>query len=81
MGLSGSTSLLATAVSTAGGLGTASIPCMSRDPEESAHLLREQVRYIARHAEKPFAVDVPVGRISSGEAIPSRRHTCRCYAR
>lgn len=53
---------------------------MSIDPEESAHLLREQVRYIARHAKKPFAVDLPMGRISIGEALPSRRHTCRCCA-
>ena len=57
---------LVAAVSAAGGLGTlgpnagASEP--SSDPRETGERLREQIRQVRARTDKPFAVNVPIGR-------------------
>jgi NAD(P)H-dependent flavin oxidoreductase YrpB (nitropropane dioxygenase family) len=65
------TASLAAAVSEAGGLGSASIPGMNIDPTIGAALLQEQIEKIASITNKPFAVNIPVGRISTGEMLPA----------
>jgi NAD(P)H-dependent flavin oxidoreductase YrpB (nitropropane dioxygenase family) len=65
------TAPLAAAVSQAGGLGSASIPGMNVDPVYGADLLQKQIEKIASLTDKPFAVNIPVGRISTGEMLPA----------
>lgn len=64
------TASLAAAVSESGGLGSASIPGMNIDPELGAQLLKNQIEKIASQTNKPFAVNIPIGRISTGEILP-----------
>jgi NAD(P)H-dependent flavin oxidoreductase YrpB (nitropropane dioxygenase family) len=65
------TASLAAAVSEAGGLGSASIPGMNIDPGKGASLLQKQIETIASRTSKPFAVNIPVGRISTGAMLPT----------
>jgi enoyl-[acyl-carrier protein] reductase II len=64
------TTALAAAVSAAGGLGTVSSPSIT-NPSET--FLRERFRgaieQVAAAIDAPFAVNVPVGRVSSGELL------------
>lgn len=64
------TARLAAAVSAAGGLGTVSMPGMTKPVDEGARLLREQIDEVASLTERPFAVNVPVGYAATGEVLP-----------
>ncbi|MGH3444764.1 MAG: NAD(P)H-dependent flavin oxidoreductase [Nocardioidaceae bacterium] len=64
------TGALAAAVSEAGGLGTVSMPGMTKQPAEGARLLREQIEQVAGSTDAPFAVNVPVGHATNGEVLP-----------
>ena len=64
------TAKLAAAVSSAGGMGTVSIPGMSIDPAEGARILREHIDETASLTRRPFAVNVPVGRAAGGQVLP-----------
>jgi NAD(P)H-dependent flavin oxidoreductase YrpB (nitropropane dioxygenase family) len=64
------TERLAAAVSQAGGLGTVSMPGMTKEPAEGSRLLREQIDNVATLTDRPFAVNVPVGRTKSGQVLP-----------
>lgn len=64
------TASIAAAVSESGGLGSASIPGMNIDPQHGARLLKNQIEKIANKTNKPFAVNIPIGRISTGEILP-----------
>lgn len=61
---------LAAAVSNAGGLGTISMPGMSRDPQEGAAIMRSHIAECAALTDKPFAVNVPVGADETGKVLP-----------
>ncbi len=61
---------LAAAVSDAGGLGTVSMPGMTQDPDVGARVLREHIEEVATLTDRPFAVNVPVGRDASGTVLP-----------
>lgn len=67
------TGAIAAAVSEAGGLGTASVPGLNLDPADGVRQLKEQVEYIASKTSKPYAVNIPVGRISTGEYLPTTK--------
>jgi NAD(P)H-dependent flavin oxidoreductase YrpB (nitropropane dioxygenase family) len=64
------TTRLAAAVSDAGGLGTVSMPGMSREPAEAARVLRKHIEETASLTERPFAVNVPVGTDETGKVLP-----------
>lgn len=64
------TARLAAAVSNAGGLGTVSMPGMTKEPAEGAAILRDHIEDAASLTARPFAVNVPVGRTDSGEILP-----------
>jgi NAD(P)H-dependent flavin oxidoreductase YrpB (nitropropane dioxygenase family) len=64
------TDQIAAAVSAAGGLGTVSMPGMTKEPAEGARLLREHIDRVASLTDRPFAVNVPVGRDSTGCILP-----------
>lgn len=64
------TNQIAAAVSTAGGLGTVSMPGMTKEPEAGARLMRENIEWVAEHTQGHFAVNVPVGRDASGTVLP-----------
>jgi NAD(P)H-dependent flavin oxidoreductase YrpB (nitropropane dioxygenase family) len=64
------TDRIAAAVSAAGGLGTVSMPGMTRPPGEGARLLREHIDRVAESTDKSFAVNVPVGRDAAGTVLP-----------
>lgn len=64
------TNHIAAAVSSAGGLGTVSMPGMTREPRTGAAMMRENIEWVAAHTDKPFAVNVPVGRDSQGRVLP-----------
>ncbi|MBB2505240.1 nitronate monooxygenase [Amycolatopsis echigonensis] len=64
------TDQIAAAVSAAGGLGTVSMPGMTKEPEVGARLLREHIDNVASLTDRPFAVNVPVGRDSTGKVLP-----------
>lgn len=64
------TNQIAAAVSTAGGLGTVSMPGMTKEPEAGARLMRENIDWVAAHTQGHFAVNVPVGRDASGTVLP-----------
>lgn len=65
------TNEIALAVSEAGGLGTVSIPGMTRPTDEGKAMMRSNIDWVASRTDKPFAVNVPVGRLPSGEVLPS----------
>lgn len=65
------TNEIALAVSEAGGLGTVSIPGMTRPTDEGKTMMRSNIDWVASRTDKPFAVNVPVGRLPSGEVLPS----------
>lgn len=65
------TNEIALAVSEAGGLGTVSIPGMTRPTDEGKAMMRSNIEWVASRTDKPFAVNVPVGRLPSGEVLPS----------
>jgi NAD(P)H-dependent flavin oxidoreductase YrpB (nitropropane dioxygenase family) len=68
---------LAAAVSAAGGMGTVSIPGMTRPASEGAELLRSHINKVAELTDKPFAVNVPVGRDDTGTMLPvSEAYIC-----
>lgn len=64
------TARLAAAVSSAGGLGTVSMPGMTAEPETGARLLREAIEETASLTHGPFSVNVPVGVGPGGEVLP-----------
>ena len=64
------TSRIAAAVSAAGGLGTVSMPGMTKEPAAGSRLLRENIDQVAALTDKPFAVNVPVGRTDNGAILP-----------
>lgn len=64
------TNSIAAAVSNAGGLGTVSMPGMTQEPTIGARLLRENIEWVAEHTDRPFAVNVPVGRDSDRRVLP-----------
>lgn len=66
-----STTVLAIAVSNVGGLGTVSIPGMTLNYEEAKQKMKEQLKECARHTTGIFAVNLPLGRVSTGEFLPS----------
>lgn len=59
---------LAAAVSNAGGLGTVSIPGLT-DPDGPA-VLRGYIEEACALTDRPFAVNVPVGRDATGQVLP-----------
>lgn len=61
---------LAAAVSSAGGLGTVSMPGMPVDLEEGARTFRDHIEECAGLTDKPFAVNIPVGVDHDGEVLP-----------
>jgi enoyl-[acyl-carrier protein] reductase II len=65
------TTMVATAVCNAGGLGTVSCPSIVNSSEEFLRTkFREAIEYVAAHTDRPFAVNVPVGRtMSTGELL------------
>lgn len=64
------TARLAAAVSSAGGLGTVSIPGMTSTPEAGARDMRAQIDEVMTLTSAVFAVNVPVGTTESGEMMP-----------
>lgn len=64
------TDRIAAAVSAAGGLGTVSMPGMTKPPADGARLLREHIERTAELTDQPFAVNVPVGRDATGTVLP-----------
>lgn len=64
------TNSVAAAVSDAGGLGTVSMPGMTKEPSVGARILRENIEAVAAATTKPFAVNVPVGRDPEGTVLP-----------
>lgn len=66
----GPTTHLAIAVSSAGGLGTVSVPSLSGHPDDIRRVWNERIRLLASSTPGPFAVNVPVGRVPSGELLP-----------
>lgn len=65
------TNEIAAAVSNAGGLGTVSIPGMTLPPAQGKPLMRANIEWVAEHTERPFAINVPVGHMPSGEMLPA----------
>lgn len=65
------TTHLATAVCNAGGLGTVSCPSIvNTSVDELREQFRAAMEHVAAHSDSPFAVNVPVGRVASGELLP-----------
>jgi NAD(P)H-dependent flavin oxidoreductase YrpB (nitropropane dioxygenase family) len=65
-----STAAVAAAVSTAGGLGSLSNPGMSITVDEGLATLRLEIERCASLTSGPFALNVPFGRLDSGEILP-----------
>lgn len=61
---------LAAAVSSAGGLGTVSMPGMPVDLAEGARTFREHIEECLSLTDKPFAVNIPVGVDHNGQVLP-----------
>lgn len=60
------TTMVATAVCNAGGLGTVSCPSIVNSSEDFLRdNFRSAIEYVAAHTDRPFAVNVPVGRTMS----------------
>lgn len=66
----GPTTHLAIAVSSAGGLGTVSVPSLSGDPADIRRVWAQRIRQVAEQATGTFAVNVPVGRVPGGALLP-----------
>lgn len=65
------TTMLASAVCRAGALGSVSCPSIvNTSVEELKSQFRSAMEYVACHSDGPFAVNVPVGRVASGELLP-----------
>ena len=64
------TAKLAAAVSSAGGLGTVSMPGMPEDIAAGARTFREHIEECASLTDRPFAVNVPVGVDGNGTVLP-----------
>jgi NAD(P)H-dependent flavin oxidoreductase YrpB (nitropropane dioxygenase family) len=64
------TAKLAAAVSSAGGLGTVSMPGMPEDIAAGARTFREHIEECAGLTDRPFAVNVPVGVDGNGSVLP-----------
>lgn len=64
------TASLAAAVSSAGGLGTVSMPGMPEDIAAGARTFREHIEECASLTDRPFAVNVPVGVDGNGKVLP-----------
>ena len=64
------TAKLAAAVSTAGGLGTVSMPGMPEDIQAGARTFREHIEECAGLTDRPFAVNIPVGVDRHGKVLP-----------
>jgi NAD(P)H-dependent flavin oxidoreductase YrpB (nitropropane dioxygenase family) len=64
------TTMVATAVSNAGGLGSVSCPSIVNTSEKYLRDgFRSAIEYLAAHTDRPFAVNVPVGRVATGELL------------
>lgn len=64
------TTHLAAAVSAAGGLGTVSCPSITNTSEKFLREgFRAAIEHVAGTTDRPFAVNVPVGRTASGELL------------
>lgn len=61
---------LAAAVSSAGGLGTVSMPGMPTDLAAGARTFREHIDECASLTTSPFAVNIPVGVDGNGDVLP-----------
>lgn len=61
---------LAAAVSSAGGLGTVSIPGLALEPEVARRRLRAELDAAASRTDRPFAVNIPVGVDRTGTVLP-----------
>jgi enoyl-[acyl-carrier protein] reductase II len=61
---------IAAAVSSAGGLGTVSMPGMPEDLAEGARTFREHMEECASLTDRPFAVNIPVGVDRNGDVLP-----------
>lgn len=61
---------LAAAVSSAGGLGTVSMPGMPADIAAGARTFRQHIEECASLTDRPFAVNIPVGVDHNGEVLP-----------
>ena len=61
---------LAAAVSSAGGLGTVSMPGMPEDIASGARTFRAHIEECAGLTDRPFAVNVPVGVDGNGRVLP-----------
>jgi NAD(P)H-dependent flavin oxidoreductase YrpB (nitropropane dioxygenase family) len=61
---------LAAAVSSAGGLGTVSMPGMPEDIASGARTFRDHIEECAGLTDRPFAVNVPVGVDGNGRVLP-----------
>lgn len=70
------TTHLAAAVSAAGGLGTVSCPSITNTSEAFLRKgFRDAIEHVAATTDRPFAVNVPVGRTADGELLLVSR-TC-----
>ncbi|TSD62380.1 NAD(P)H-dependent flavin oxidoreductase [Aeromicrobium piscarium] len=65
------TNAIAIAVSKAGGLGTVSIPGMTKPPVEGKATMKDFLLEVATEHTGPFAVNVPVGRDAEGRVLSS----------
>jgi enoyl-[acyl-carrier protein] reductase II len=64
------TTHLAVAVSAAGGLGTVSCPSITNTSEAFLRRgFRAAIEHVAANTDRPFAVNVPVGRTATGELL------------
>jgi enoyl-[acyl-carrier protein] reductase II len=64
------TTHLAVAVSSAGGLGTVSCPSITNSSEAFLRRgFRAAIEHVAANTDRPFAVNVPVGRTATGELL------------
>jgi enoyl-[acyl-carrier protein] reductase II len=61
---------LAAAVSSAGGLGTVSMPGMPEDLAAGARTFREHLEECASLTDRPFAANIPVGVDKQGRVLP-----------
>lgn len=65
------TTALAIAVSDAGGLGSVSTPSLTGPPSANIDALRSAISEVSASTSGVFAVNVPVGRLASGEMLPA----------
>jgi NAD(P)H-dependent flavin oxidoreductase YrpB (nitropropane dioxygenase family) len=67
------TNHIAVAMVEAGGLGTVSIPGMTKPYDEAKRLMRANIDYVAERVNGPFAMNTPVGVDSHGVVFESSR--------